>query len=226
MPDRYLTYEQMNLINSFRSFASEMAIFKRFTSSCIILYSDCFDALFARLLQVPYDSFQQMATYLGRDKAMTYYNLVNQHIIITVELLQALQQKDNQKADALLADLYHKADELASYLASINPYWNKEQWQNLLYKDLQMTLSQALAMQTKDYTKSVGIFDQLRNHSVLIGDYLAFGIMQLLNIKEPEIAPAPAPPQVTPPAPAPPEVAPPSPARFRSGPVRPGRNFR
>lgn len=209
--DRYLTYEQMNLINSFRAFTMEMAIFKRFTATCIILYKDCFDALFARLLQVPYDSFQQMATYLGRERAMTYYNLVNQNVIIMVELLQAMQAKDNQKADALLVSWYHNADEIAEYMASINPYWTREQWQRLLYQDLQMTVNQALAMQVRDYTKSVQIFDQIRHHAILIGDYLAIGIMDMLKIQAPQLAP---------------DAAEPSAVRFPAGPTPPARSFR
>lgn len=135
IPDtnRYLTYEQMHLINSFRFFMLDMAIYSRFIASCIIIYKDCFDVVFARLLQVPYDSFQQMSTYLGRQEAERYYNLINQHLIIMVELLRAMETGNQQETDALLKKWYQNAEESANYLASINPYWTKEQWHNLFY---------------------------------------------------------------------------------------------
>lgn len=205
--DRYLTYEQMNLINSFRSFTMDMEIFKRFVASCIIIFENCFDALFARLLQVPYESFQQMSTYLGGDAAEKYLNQINQHIIIMVELLKALKAGNQQEVDELVVKWYQNADSTASYMASVNPYWSREQWQSLLYRDLSMTLSQAMAMTTKDYSKSVEIFDQLRFHSILMGDYMARGMMQLLNVQ-------------------PPQVVLPEPVRSPAGPIPPARSFR
>lgn len=117
--DRYLTYEQMNLINSFRTSSLEMAIFSRFVASCIIIYGDCFDALFARLLQVPAEIFQEWVTYMGRDTAEKYYNLLTQHIIIMVELLQAIKAGNQQEADRLLTNWYKNADETKAWKSLI-----------------------------------------------------------------------------------------------------------
>ena len=207
-PEQYLTYEQMNLINSFRFFMLDMAIYSRFISSCVILYKDCFDPVFARLLQVPYDSYQQMVTYLGREKAAGYYNLVNQHIIIMVELLQALQAGNQQEADTLVAKWYRNAEEIASYLASVNPYWSKEEWRSLIYKYIQLLLNQILSTQTNNFQQSVMIFDELRYHAVLMGDTLATGMMQLLHIHPPEaVQPGGTTPEVVPPGMVPPETA-------------------
>lgn len=188
--DRYQTYEQMNLINSFRTSSLEMAIFSRFVASCIIIYEDCFDALFARLLQVPAEIFQQWTAYMGRSTAEKYYNLLTQHIIIMVELLQAIKAGNQQEADRLLVNWYKNADEISDFMASVNPYWSKEQLQNLFYQDLQLTLSQAQSLMAKDYIKSVEIFDQLRFHSILIGDTVARGFMQLLLIRPPVVTPS------------------------------------
>lgn len=193
----------MNLINSFRFFMLDMAIYSRFVASCVLIYKNCFDPVFARLLQVPYDSFQQMATYLGREKAMGYYNLINQHIIIMVELIQALRDGNQEEADTLLAKWYQNAEASAAYLASINPYWSKEQWHSMFYRYLQLLLNQILTIQTNNFEQSVSIFDELRYHAVLMGDTLASGMMQLLHIHPPGAAP----PEIVPPEAAPPQEA-------------------
>lgn len=222
-PERYLTYEQMNLINSFRFFMLDMAIYSRFVASCIILYNDCSDVVFARLLQVPYDSYQQMSAYMGRERADKYYNLINQHIIIMVELIHALQAGNRQEADTLLAKWYRNAEESAAYLPSINPYWTEEQWRSLFYKYVQLLLNQILTTQTKNFQETVAVFDELRYHSILIGDALAKGIMDLLMIQTPQVAP---PPELILQEPVPSEPAPQEPVKSPAGPVPPARNFR
>lgn len=219
-PERYVTYEQMNLINSFRFFMLDMAIYSRFVASCMLLYKGCFDVVFARLLQVPYDSYQQMSAYLGRERADKYYNLINQHIIIMVELIQALQAGDQKEADVLLAKWYRNAEESAAYLASINPYWTEEQWRSLFYKYVQLLLNQILTTQTNNFQETVAVFDELRYHSILIGDTLATGIMQLLNIQPPQVVVPPG--TVT----VPEQSIQLEPVRPPAGPVPSTRNFR
>ena len=43
-------------------------------------------------------------------------------------------RKNRPTVDEATVRLYQNADQLAAYLAQINPYWSEEEWKRLLYE--------------------------------------------------------------------------------------------
>lgn len=184
-PSQYLTYEQMNLINDFRLHVLELALWSRILASAMKFQTDSVDEIYERLLRVPADLYDNMASFYGKETAEHFLTLLTQHIIIYRDLIEALLAGDNSTADESLRGWYQNADDIATFLASINLYWERGQWQNLLYQYLQMLGTEVLAIITGDYKREIEIFDRVVYHTTLLADYLSRGIMYNLATMPP-----------------------------------------
>ncbi|HZK01853.1 MAG TPA: hypothetical protein VFC96_03220 [Anaerovoracaceae bacterium] len=182
---RYLTYEQMNLINAFRRISMNAAIFGRLMLDCMIRDSPCFEAAYSRLLQVSYDTFRIFSNYYSEDDSEKLYGLMMQDYILMKRLVESLVAKDEQAAADTMQLWRENISKIADQYAMMNPYWTKEQWETLLSRNLQLVYQQILALFADDCPRAFNIFDRIKSLSILIGDYQARGIMQ--NLVPPSI---------------------------------------
>lgn len=178
---RYLTYEQMNLINAFRTINSNQAIYGKFLFDCIARDSPCFEAAYSRLLLVPQELFQIFSNYYSEEDAAGIYRLMMQDAIIMRNLADSVKDRDNEKANALLQQWHDNIDKLSDLYAGLNPYWSRTQWHELLYRQMQLTYQEMIASITDECPRAIEIFDRLRTLGITIGDYQARGIMHGLT---------------------------------------------
>jgi len=178
---RYLTYEQMNLINAFRGLNLDQAILSMLMVSAIIHNSQCANVIFARLLQVPYLAYNYFACYYGTEPAQQICNLMSQNIIMTKRLTEVLMAKDEQTGAAILQQWNNNIDSQSDLFASMNPYWAGGQWHDLLYRALQLNYQQIMALLANECEQSLNIFNRIKDLMILIGDYQARGIMKRLT---------------------------------------------
>lgn len=174
---RYLTYEQMNLINAFRGVFLEQASMSRLMQASLIFDTPCADAIFSRLMQSPQITFDTFSNYYGAEMSERAANLISQNLIIMRNLAIALKEKNEEEATSLLQQWNRNIDEVSDLFASMNPYWIKEQWHSLLYRYFQLNYQQMLALITEDCERSLRVFDRIRSVTVLMGDLMARGIM-------------------------------------------------
>ncbi|HWQ77976.1 MAG TPA: hypothetical protein VN381_04130 [Anaerovoracaceae bacterium] len=83
-----------------------------------------------------------------------------------------------------MSALYKSTDDIADFLARINPYWDISQWQNLLYQLNSMIITEMVAMLSEEYDRELDIRDRLLKHSLMMGDYMARGVMHYLVPEE------------------------------------------
>lgn len=182
---QYLTYEQMNLINFFRKNLLDLAVWSRAYAIARKFNVPNQDALFERLLRVPVDGYEVIRTYLGNPAAQRQLDLITKQIITFRELIDAMITNDAQKATDNLAAWYQTSDELADFFASLNPYWDREQWRNLLNQYIQIFYNEVMSIAQGDYRREITIFDYLTDQTTLIADYFSRGIMHRLQFAAP-----------------------------------------
>ena len=179
-PQRYLTYEQMNLINDFRYQNLSMGLWGRALIISLKYNLPNADATYARLLQIPTAVYEKLSTFYGKESAEQYVNLLTQYLITFHDLILALKAGDSSGATAALQRWYQNADDISTFFAQLNPYWDREHWRNLLYQFNQMIYEHIMAILTEQFDKEIQINDRILYHTALIADYQSRGLLQNL----------------------------------------------
>ena len=84
-----------------------------------------------RLLQNPKDFAKLLTPIYGIKVAGRFEELFTQHLTIAADLLDAAKKGEVSKADAIRNRWYKNADEIAGFLASVNPCWDKARWKDM-----------------------------------------------------------------------------------------------
>lgn len=131
-----------------------------------------------RLLRNPNDFFKALKPFYGDRKANKFKELLTEHLKIGGDLVNADKDQDISKADELRKKWYANADDIAEFLALINPYWCKEKWKKMMYSHLSMTEKEAGLRLKKEYPSDIEIFEMIEKEALDMGDYMTFGIIR------------------------------------------------
>lgn len=151
------------------------------------------DAVYERLLREPVDIYRTARNFYGPELSEQYLGYLTQQVINFRNLTEALIYNDFQNADRYWQSWKNTGDQIADFLAGINPYWDRAQWQQLLEEYHLMVYYEILAILTDDYRREIEIFDRIVDHTIIMADFMSRGLIQNLASRSPEAIP-PAPP--------------------------------
>lgn len=170
------------LNNQMRLLWEQHVYWTRFVISGIVFHSPDLEASQTRLMRNPGDFADVLTHFYGRATANKFAELLTEHLTIAGELVTAAAAEKTQEAADAEKRWYENADEIAVFLASINPYWSQREWQRMLYSHLAMTKQEAVDFIKEDYAASVDIFDQIEREALEMADQMTDGILrQSLN---------------------------------------------
>lgn len=174
--NQYITYGQMNLINSLRKLFLELPMWRR---AALVSYDSNIgnlEMVLNRVYSWPTDIGDILEVFFGRNIARTIENMLREQIVIYFEIVQAEKAGDSEAANQKTTGLYQSADRMAAYLSQINPYWDEETWRNLLYVYIKTTLLELVAVLAHKEQESIILYENLEDQSLDIADYMAQGI--------------------------------------------------
>ena len=173
---------RMNLNNTFRKLWEEHVMWTR--SFIISTASNLDDLQYVtkRLLRNPVDFANELRKFYGNEKADKFQNLFTRHLLIAANLVNAAKAGNTQAADEARKEWYENADDIAAFLAGINPYWSVQEWKSLLYDHLKMTENEAAERLKGDYADDIALYDQIEDEALRMADYMASGIMKQFRI--------------------------------------------
>ncbi|HMA05839.1 MAG TPA: hypothetical protein VKO45_07930, partial [Methanomicrobiales archaeon] len=131
-----------------------------------------------RLLQNQVDIGNAIKPVYGDAAGTQLTALLRQHILIAVDIINAVKAKNATAQAAAEAKWTSNADDIATFLASANPNWPKATLQTLLYKHLSTTKDELVARYTMNYTADVVAWDAVYNHILMMSDALSDGILK------------------------------------------------
>ncbi len=149
-------------------------------------------AVSEKLYEVPLEYGNFMNLVFGNVPTEEYINILSVYVITLQNLFDAQMRGDMDAVNRYGRQLYQNIDRRAEFLARLNPYWNKETWQSLLYHYNHLLLENSMTLLTEDYNKNIDVFDRLLSFSSVIGDYFSEGIIRYLGL--PEAQPVPVQP--------------------------------
>ena len=102
--------------------------------------------------------------------------------LLNDDLVNAAKKGDTANVESLEKKWYANADEIAKFLASINPNWSEETWKNLLDDHLAMTLNEALYRLQGKYEEDIRNYDAIQKEALIMADYMAGGIIRQFEV--------------------------------------------
>ncbi len=170
--------EQLALISNLRQLWIQLAIWSR--SLIVSIAGNLGDVQMVtdRLTYLPEAFSGILGQYFEPQGADRFRELLEEHISAMAALFSAEKNNDDQTVNQETKNLYNNAGRMASYLVSINSFWNRDQWTQLLNDYIEILLADLVARMEGDFAKEIDIFDDLQTQAIKIADYMAQGMTE------------------------------------------------
>ncbi len=131
-----------------------------------------------RLLRNPEDFAELFDDYYGNDFAQMFKSLLTDHLVIAADLVKAAKANDTQKFTELDRTWFQNADNIARLLSENNPFWELNEWRELLYMHLEMVKNTASLFLAGQFQQEVELFDEMEMQVLAMADYMLEGILR------------------------------------------------
>ena len=136
------------------------------------------EAAAGRLLKNQEDIGGAVVPFYGEAAGTALTDLLKQHIMIAVDLIDAARKGDDPRFQAKDAEWTANAEQIADLLSGANPdNWPKKDVVDLLGLHLSLTKQEVVARLQKDWAADVEAFDQIFTEILTVSDVLANGIV-------------------------------------------------
>lgn len=177
-----ITQGQLNLINEIRRFWEQQVMWMRFFIISTIENRPDLPQVTERLYANSRDFFYLLRVFFGDAQAQRFARFLTFHMANLGQLLYAIMNNNQEEANRITAALNQNANEMALFFSTMNPFWEEEQWRQLLFNLVRLTTDQMVAHLGGDYAESISIFDRNEENAYNIADYLAKGIIQSFTL--------------------------------------------
>lgn len=132
-----------------------------------------------RLLANQDDIGAAIAPFFGTAAGDQLAALLHDHITIAVAILQAAKNGDTAAFDSAKAQWYANANDIADFLAQLNPrFWPDPVMREDMKIHLDQTLTEAADELAGDYAGSVAEYEAVHLHILAMADMLSNGIIE------------------------------------------------
>jgi hypothetical protein len=105
-----------------------------------------------------------LAPHYGTNAAGQFGDLVREHLIIAVDVLNAAKSGNTNALNTAVAAWYQNADEIAQLMATLNPrYWPFAETDQMWREHLDATLAEPVAHLSGDYAGEVAAYDRVHD---------------------------------------------------------------
>lgn len=126
------------------------------------------------------------AMYYNNELATNLESLLRDYLNKLIDTLRLLKinfsspnTKYQQELIVAQENWYKAGNELARFLSEINPNWDFNQLQTLILDHIEMTTDQMSQLLQGKYAFEVHQYDFIEYHSLMIGDYISDGIINM-----------------------------------------------
>jgi hypothetical protein len=173
-----ITKTELDLMNNIRMLWEQHGAWTRMAIMSMVFALPDEDLAINRLLQNPVDFANLLKFFYGDKRATKFSDLLKEHLVIAAQIVKASKAGDNKSAIEAQKKWYENADEIATFLSHINPYWSKESWRAMLHEHLALVKAEAVAMLTKDYAAGIKVYEKIESQALEMADMMAEGIIK------------------------------------------------
>ena len=137
------------------------------------------DAAAQRLLKNQVDIGNAIKPFYGDQAGEQLTAMLNDHILIAVDLLDAAKDGDTTKFNDANTRWYDNADQIAAFLSAANSTnWPQAEMETMMKSHLDLTLEEATARLNKDWAADVLAYDKVHDEILHMADMLSIGIIK------------------------------------------------
>jgi len=181
---RCFTRDLMDVIFGIKMFWFDMAVWRRAYMLSVYFGVGTPDEVLARLSQTVVDYSNELRMIFGETNIDKNLQLINRYNELFAALVNAQAAGNTGEISRITEQLYQVANERAALLASINPYWDENEWRNRLYQQTKGTIDESTTFLTGDYARTLDIFSTLLTRAESTGDYYLQGLTSYINSRQ------------------------------------------
>ncbi len=174
--DEDINGSMMDLMNYFRMLWEQHIVWTRMAVMGIVHQLPEAELILRRLLRNATDFSNALATFYGEEAAREFARLFSEHITIAAELVRAIMAGDNNAVTEADRRWRENADQIAAFLAGINPYWRDDDWSAMLYEHLDLLSANIENLIAQNYEESINGFDEIEMQALEMADMMAEGL--------------------------------------------------
>jgi hypothetical protein len=170
--------EQLSLQLALRRLWSDHVIWTREYIVAAIANSPDAQAVAGRLLANQGHIGSAIVPFYGEQAGNALADLLRQHIMIAVELIDAAKAGDQGRFADADKRWDQNARDIAGLLSSANPNWPERDVVDLLSQHLALTKNEATARLEQRWEDDIDAFDQILTEILTVSDVLSTGIVK------------------------------------------------
>lgn len=171
------TQKQMCFMNQIQQLWAQHVYWTRFFIISTAADLSDLEPVTNRLLRNPKDFAQLLAPVYGMKTAREFQELLTQHLLLGGDLVNAAKNGESEKANCIRKKWYQNADEIAAFLASINPCWKETKWKDMLYSHLEMTEKEATLRLQGNYSADIRVFNDIESEALAMANDMFCGLV-------------------------------------------------
>lgn len=172
-----MTPAQVELSNTLRRLWMEHVLWTRAFIESTFADSGDLEQVTERLLRNPADFAAALTPIYGETDAGRFEEFFRDHLLIAAALVNAAKAGDMGAYNEQRVKWYENANDIANFLAEINPNWDEIDWQTMMYDHLYMTEVEAMQIAGNEYGASINQFDQIQQQALHMADDMTRGII-------------------------------------------------
>jgi len=176
--DTEYSRQEIDIMNEMRRLWEEHITWTRMTIISMVENLADVDLVTKRLLRNPSDFATLLKALYGDEVASKFEGLFTNHLVIAAQLVKASMSGDKTAALDAERRWYANADEIAAFLASINPYWSEKIWKEMMYEHLALTKSEVVNRINKYYAADILVYDKIQTQALKMADIMSEGILR------------------------------------------------
>ena len=170
--------EALSLQLALRRLWADYVIWTREYVVAAIANSPDAQAVAGRLLANQEHIGSAIVPFYGEQAGQALTDLLKQHIMVAVELIEAAKTGDQEKFADADQRWDQNARDIASFLSSANPNWPERDVVDLLSQHLKLTKDEATARLAQRWEDDIEAFDQIYTEILTVSDVLSAGIVK------------------------------------------------
>lgn len=172
----YTKVSFLGLNNMIRQLWEEHIVWTRLAIMSIANSSPDTQLVSNRLLRNATDFGNLFANFYSPKIAQEFSNLIREHLSIAADLVVAAKKQDSNVVADIDKKWHKNADDIASFLNTINPNWDRSKIQQMMYDHLSLTKAEAVAILTNKYAEGISLFDEIEKQALMMADSYTNGI--------------------------------------------------
>ncbi|MDF2609295.1 MAG: hypothetical protein K0R92_769 [Lachnospiraceae bacterium] len=173
---------QVMLLNEFRELWEQHVMWTRSFIISTVANLEDLEFVTNRLLKNATDMAAPFRRFYNTEIADQFEELMRQHLLIAADLINAALKGDAEAAAETRIEWYQNADDIAAFLAIINPYWSQSVWKEMMYDHLSMLEHEVSARIQGRYQEDIAVYDDIQKQALMMADVMSEGIIRQFGV--------------------------------------------